>query len=616
MHPKSSKILKTPSEGDVCQCSVYLDHKQLFLADNGSKRIEAGESSRPKKFSVTESVLSKTSTFSRGSHGRRHPENNDIRSWWYLFCLKCRSKEIHPSWQPKIWPKICPYPFCPTYRQFSRILSLTIIGICAWCVLYSIVGETATPPNGILYQIIFLTICSHFGGWLMSLTTLPPLIGMLFTGVLLQNIGFVNINEDFSEINKVLRELALIIILIRAGLDLDPQALKRLKFTVVKLGLIPWLAEGLITAALSNLFLGLPWSYAALLGSIVAAVSPAVVVSCLFRLRTKGYGVAKGIPTLIIAISGIDDAISVAIFGIIKSVMFSQNSLTRLILQGPVSIFGGILFGAMWGVICKFAPERHDPFMVPLRILLLLVGGTVTVFGSRLVGYSGAGPLACVAAAFTCLVFWSRQGWEIEDNPAATAFEIFWMIFEPVLFGLTGAQVKFSELDASIVSIGTGILVTAFLLRMVVTVVVSIGCNYNVKEKVFIAFALMAKATVQAALAPVILGMIDNVDSKQYVYANKIMMVCILSIIVTAPTGAILITLTGPRLLTKTRLPIIVEGWRRSHRPSIRDITIIDGHEGMGDNAHVTDNLVEGVKTVNKSEENLKVKNSLMVPES
>lgn len=81
----------------------------------------------------------------------------------------------------------------------------------------------------------------------------------------------------------VFRELALIMILIRAGLDLDPKALKRLRFSVVKIGLIPWFVEGALTAGLSNIFLGLPWSYSILLGSIVAAVSPAVVVSCLVR---------------------------------------------------------------------------------------------------------------------------------------------------------------------------------------------------------------------------------------------------------------------------------------------------------------------------------------------
>ena len=455
------------------------------------------------------------------------------RSWWYTFCLKCRSKETHPSWQPQVWPKICPYPFCLTYRQFSRIVAVGLIGVLLWAVVYSVLGDTAAP-GGQLFQLILLTLCAHFGGFLMSLTTLPPLIGMLFVGLLFQNVGLINFDESFSEVTTELRyftlthlksntcttctvcilrflfavtetsdfcfrKIALVIILIRAGLDLDPNALKRLKFTVVKLGLVPWVVEAGIVTILFHFFLDLPWSWSLLLGVIFAAVSPAVVVSCLFRLRTKGYGVAKGIPTLIIAVSGIDDATSVAFFGIMRSIMFSNDSLTFQILQGPISIIGGIGFGVLWGAISNYAPEKFDPFVVPLRILMLLIGGLISVFGSELIGYGGAGPLACVAGAFVSLVFWSKSGWEIEDNPASTAFEIFWMIFEPILFGITGAQIKIAELDPHVVSIGVGCIVAGVVVRILVTVLLGIGCKLNLKEKIFVSLSWMAKATVQVS---------------------------------------------------------------------------------------------------------------------
>lgn len=214
-------------------------------------------------------------------------------------------------------------------------------------------------------------------------------------------------------------------------------------------------------------------------------------------MRAKGYGVAKGIPTLIIAVAGIDDAASVAVFGIITSLMFTESSLTSQILQGPISVIGGIGFGIIWGLISSIAPERHDPFMVPLRVLMLLVGGLVAVFGSELFGYGGAGPLGCVSAAFVSLVCWSKQGWEVEDNPAATAFEIFWMIFEPILFGITGAQIKFNELDPNIVSIGAGCLVAGVVLRILATVALGVGSKLNLKEKFCVALSWMAKATVQ-----------------------------------------------------------------------------------------------------------------------
>ncbi|KAJ8929707.1 hypothetical protein NQ314_017581 [Rhamnusium bicolor] len=176
-------------------------------------------------------------------------------SWWYSFFLKCHSDdEDKPSWQPKHWQKFCPHPFCPTYRQFSRILGLGLIGIFSWCTLYTIVGNTAAPPDGKLFQLILLSICAHFGGWLMSLTTLPALVGMLSTGLLFQNIKIVNIDESFTEIINELSHVALVVILIRAGLDLDPPALHRLKYTVIKLSLIPWITEAGTVTVLSKYF--------------------------------------------------------------------------------------------------------------------------------------------------------------------------------------------------------------------------------------------------------------------------------------------------------------------------------------------------------------------------
>ena len=218
----------------------------------------------------------------------------------------------------------------------SNFPSYLIAGVLCWATTYAIIGETAAP-GGQLFSLVTLTVAANFGGWLMSLTTLPRLIGMLLTGILMQNIGAVNIDGDFKVVTAELRKFALVIILTRAGLEMDPEAFKKVWFTIIKLGLVPWTVEAGVNCVLSHFLLGLPWMWAMLLGSIIAAVSPAVVVPCLFRLRTKGYGVVKGIPTLIVAVAGIDDAASVAIFGIISSLMFSTGGLTFQISQGTSS---------------------------------------------------------------------------------------------------------------------------------------------------------------------------------------------------------------------------------------------------------------------------------------
>ncbi|XP_067206399.1 sodium/hydrogen exchanger 9B2 isoform X2 [Linepithema humile] len=507
------------------------------------------------------------------------------RSWLYLFCARCHGRDDTPSWEPPGWRRACPQPFCPTYRKFARVVCLFLLGLLLWGVVYSVIGDDAAP-GGPLFGLAALSIAAYFGGWLISLTTLPALIGMLITGLILQNVGLVAIDGQYAVVVANLRKIALVIILTRAGLDLDPAALKRLKVTVPKMGLIPWLVEATVMAVMTKFLLHLPWIWGFLLGTIIAAVSPAVVVPCLFRLRARGYGVAKGIPTLIIAISGIDDAASVAFFGIVKSVMFSHDALWYQILQGPIAIIGGLGFGVMWGWLSKYVPEKGDPFIVPLRVLMLLGGGLLAVFGSEAIELGGAGPLAVVAAAFVSCYFWQQEGWDVDDNPVATSFEIFWMIFEPILFGVTGAQIKISELEGKTVYLSLGCLISGIVIRIGATVLVGIGSKLNLKEKVFIALSCLAKATVQAALAPAALDEVDKSIPEEVNYGETVLMMCVLSVLLTAPAGAILITLSGPKLLTKTTAPVVPPDAWRTRRPSIRDISIINEDPDLEETAN------------------------------
>ncbi|XP_049887743.1 sodium/hydrogen exchanger 9B2-like isoform X2 [Pectinophora gossypiella] len=533
---------------------------------------------RFKKYSTTSSVYSKKALSQQSEHIER--------SWWYACCAKCHQEESGiPSWEPPNWQKVCPYPLCPSYRQFAQTVAVFLIGIMVWVTVWIVMGDTAAP-GGQLFMLVVLTLASYFGGWLMmKITTLPALIGMLVVGIILKNVGFVNFDDTYLKVGSYVRKIALTIILTRAGLDLDPIAMKKFFFTVIKLALLPWTFECCLCAVMSHYFLGLPWDWSFLLGSIIAAVSPAVIVPCLFRLREKGYGVSKGIPTLVLAVSGVDDAASVAVFGIVSSFMFGSSSLTMNIVQGPLSVFGGIAFGVLCGYLVRFVPERNDAFLVPLRVLLLLAGGLMSVLGSEEVGWGGAGPLAVIAFAFVACKNWTEQGWELDDNPVATAFEVFWMLFEPMLFGITGSQVVIRELPIHLVLVSGGILLACMVLRALLTSGAAVRSNLNTKEKFFVGLAWMAKATVQAALGPVALDEIKKLAGEEgpaaelVGYAETVITVCIMSIVITAPIGAIVITIAGPRLLSKTTKPPVLEGWRRSHRPSIRDISIIDEEE-------------------------------------
>uniref|UniRef100_A0A1E1WMY9 Cation/H+ exchanger transmembrane domain-containing protein n=1 Tax=Pectinophora gossypiella TaxID=13191 RepID=A0A1E1WMY9_PECGO len=527
-----------------------------------------------KKYSTTSTIYSKKAQ-------QEHVE----RSWWYACCQKCHQEESPiPSWEPPNWQKVCPYPFCPTFRKVARQVTICLIGILIWLNMWLIMGETAAP-GGQLFTLAVLTIAAHLTGWaVLKVTTLPGLIGMLLLGIVFKNVGLVHFDKDYMVVVSYIRKISLTILLIRAGMDLDPHAMRKHFLTVIKLSLVPWTFEFVLFGVLVYFLLGMPWDWAFLVSAIMAAVSPAVVVPCLMRLRKKGYGVSKGIPTLVLAVSGIDDAASVAAFGIVFSIMFSSASLTMTIIQGPLSISVGIVFGVVLGYFVKFVPERNDAFLVPLRVLFLLFGGIVSMLGFEEIGWGGAGPLAVITFAFIACKNWSDLGWEHEDNPVVTCFEILWMFFEPMLFSVTGAQIVIAELPLHLVLVGGGLIIFCGVLRALLTSVCAVRSNLNFKEKVFVGLAWMAKATVQAALGPVALDEVRKLygaeaSPEMQHFAQTTVTLCILSIVLTAPIGAIIITITGPRLLSRTTKPPVLEGWRRSNRPSIRDISIIDEEE-------------------------------------
>lgn len=147
-------------------------------------------------------------------------------------------------------------------------------------------------------------------------------------------------------------------------------------------------------------------------------------------------------------------------------------------------IIGGLGFGIFWGYMSKIIPEKGDSYVVPIRTIMLLCGGLFAIYGSELLHYDGAGPLAVVFAAFVSQYHWIEQGWTLEESPVGTAFEIFWMIFEPILFGITGAAVKINELDPNVVSYGLVVLVGGGIVRIVTTTLISFGDKLNWKERV------------------------------------------------------------------------------------------------------------------------------------
>jgi NhaP-type Na+/H+ or K+/H+ antiporter len=310
------------------------------------------------------------------------------------------------------------------------------------------------------------------------------------------------IARDFSPVvSGICRSICLATILLMAGLELDPLAMQKL-FGLLIIGcLVPCITEAIAGMVLSRFILGFDWMVGAMLGVLLTGISPAVIIPSVVTLSNVGYGMAKGIPTLTIATCAADDVFAIAGFGILSGLYFNNSgaSMARLIIQGPIEVLVGFLFGYLWGGIAQYLPDKNHHNLKFFRWLLLFSGGLISIFGSNAIGYSGAGGVATVVGAYLCRKHWSELGWE-EHNPVENAVKKMWIILGPVIFGLVGSEVQADKLDGVTVALGLAVLCGAVVIRMFITYFAVYCSNFNWKERLFLSVAWMPKATVQAAL--------------------------------------------------------------------------------------------------------------------
>jgi NhaP-type Na+/H+ or K+/H+ antiporter len=178
-----------------------------------------------------------------------------------------------------------------------------------------------------------------------------------------------------------------------------------------------------------------------------------------------------------------------------------------LILHGPIEVIIGVVFGVFWGILAQWIPNKDHHHVAFFRWLILLGGGLIALFGAHLIHYDGAGGLATIIMAFVAGMEWRREGWD-DHNPVTKTFHRMWLILEPVIFALIGTEIQIHKINPKTLGLSIAVLIIALFIRMVGTYGAVSGGNLSKKEKIFMAFAWMPKATVQAALGPIFL---DNV---------------------------------------------------------------------------------------------------------
>lgn len=368
---------------------------------------------------------------------------------------------------------------------------------------------------------------------------LPALIGLLFTGILLGPAVLNLLSAPFLAISAELRTVALIVILTRAGLSLDLADLKQVGRPAILLCFVPATMEIIGTTLLAPTLLGITVTEALLLGSVIAAVSPAVIVPRMIRLMKEGYGQDKAIPQMILAGASVDDVFVLVLFtaflGMNNGNSFSAIQLTSI----PIAIVSGALLGMITGYMLvklfSFVPMRDTVKVLIILATTFLLMGLETALENTL-------PFSGMLSVMGVSLMIFRQRKPLAER-LSLKFNQIWIVAELFLFVLVGASVDLSyALSAGITPLILLGLVS--IIRMFGVLIALTKTSLTPKEKGFCMVSYLPKATVQAAIGtiPLSLGLASG---------EIILTVAVLSILVTAPLGAWFIDRFYPVLLNK-----------------------------------------------------------------
>jgi NhaP-type Na+/H+ or K+/H+ antiporter len=367
---------------------------------------------------------------------------------------------------------------------------------------------------------------------------LPGFLGMLLIGVLLGPSVLNWLDPDLMRVSGDFRKIALIVILLRAGLGISKKSLNDVGSAAIRMSCIPGIIEGFLIAFISTKLLGFTFIQGGIMGFIIAAVSPAVVVPYMISMTENKIGTNKSIPTLILAGASIDDVFAITIFSTFLGIYGGkQVNIGVELIHVPIAIILGVLIGVISGLFMVWLFKKYHIRDTKKVLLMLGVGIMLTALENALKNQIEiAGLLGVMAIGFILL----------EKNPEvakrlSSKFNKIWVFAEILLFVLVGAQVDLSvALDAGFK--GIIIIFIGLIGRSVGVMISTLGTNLNLKERLFCVIAYTPKATVQAAIGAVPLGL--GVESGDLMLA-----IAVLAIIITAPLGAMAIKLSSTRLL-------------------------------------------------------------------
>lgn len=390
-----------------------------------------------------------------------------------------------------------------------------------------------------LLSIALILLVGMSASWICKKIKLPGLLGMLATGIVLGPYVLNLIDSSILNISSELRKIALIIILTRAGLGLDITVLKKIGRPAILMCFLPASFELLGIILIAPGALGMSVLEAAIMGAVLAAVSPAVVVPRMVKLMDNGYGTAKGIPQLILAGASVDDVYVIVLFSTFTGMMQGKGASIINFVNIPVSIILGMGIGILAGYLLAMYFEKIH-IRDTVKVLLILSISFILVATEDMLNT----PIkfsALIAIMFVGVGLHKKR--DVVAKRLSQKYEKLWIASEVFLFVLVGATVNINYLG----NMGIKALIVIFgalIFRMAGVFVCLIKTELNKKERLFTMMAYTPKATVQAAIGGIPLAL-------NFACGETVLTIAVLAIVITAPLGAFAIDLSYKKLLRR-----------------------------------------------------------------
>ena len=387
--------------------------------------------------------------------------------------------------------------------------------------------------------VILIIVGGWLSGRLFKLIKLPSIMGMVLFGVLLSATIKSYYPQLLLDIAPFLKSIALVVILLRAGLGISKETLKKIGMTALLLSIIPCLAEGSVLLLITHYWFGWSWPVAGLTAFMLSAVSPAVIVPSMLNLKDRGIGKENEVPTLILAGASLDDVFAITLFSLFLSLTTNSGDANSLFMIAsiPISVIGGITLGLVFGfLLVALFKWRKEKINATEKTLLLLGGAIMLVQIGDM--FHIAALIGVMTAGFIILEKAEKAAHETSKKLAGI-----WIAAEITLFVLIGMNVDIpTALNAGVKGVA---LIGAGLTARSIGVIISTSfSNLSWKERIFCVISYWPKATVQAALGSIALERGLN-------EGQEILSFAVLAIIITAPLGLIGINISGKYLLKK-----------------------------------------------------------------